>query len=83
MEGAAYGPNIGRPVRVTIGSAARDVTFDSDLTNGPQTRRLAFNLDQPANKIEFLIPLPTQPSNGDLRKLGIALVDLKIAAPEK
>jgi phosphoglycerol transferase len=82
LLGAAYGPNIGQPVKVTIGSASQSVVFDADLTNGAQTRRLAFNLDTPAKRIEFLIPHPTQPSNGDVRKLGIAMVDLKIEAPK-
>jgi hypothetical protein len=83
LQGAAYGPNVDQPVKITIGSVAKDVTFDADMTKGPQIRRLSFNLDKPANRIEFLVPNPTQPSNGDLRKLGIALVDLKIETPAK
>ena len=82
LQGAAFGPNIDQPIKITIGSASKDVTFDADLNKGPQTRRLAFSLDAPANRIEFLIPHPTQPSNGDLRGLGIALVALKIEAPK-
>ena len=80
IQGAAYGPNVGQPIQVTTGSVSREISFDGDLTIGPQIKRVTFDLPQAANSIEFLIPHPTQPSNGDVRKLGIALVDLKIEA---
>jgi phosphoglycerol transferase len=83
LTGAAFGPNVDQPVKVTIGAASQDVTFDGDVGKGAQTRRLPFSLEQPASRIEFHIPHPTQPSNGDVRKLGIALVGLKIEAPAK
>jgi phosphoglycerol transferase len=78
IKGAAYGPNINQPVKVTIGSVTQDLSFNSDLNVEPQSKRLTFNLDQPADRIELLIPQPSQPPNGDVRKLGIALVELKI-----
>ena len=78
VKAAAYGPNIDQTVRVTVGGVTQEIVFDSDLSKDPQTRRLSFSLEQIADRIEFLIPQPTQPANGDVRKLGIALVELKI-----
>lgn len=83
LQGAAYGPNIDQPVKVTIGTMSQEFSFNSDLNKEAQTRRLSFYMEQPADRIEFLIPQPTQPTNGDVRKLGIALVDMKIEAAAK
>jgi phosphoglycerol transferase len=78
VEGAAYGPNVAQPIVVSIGSAAQDLVFAAEMGKGTETKRLAFTLDQPANRIELKIPRPTRPQNGDLRELGIALITLKI-----
>ena len=78
VQGAAFGPNIGAPIRVTIGTVTQEISFPADLTQEPQTRRVPFNLGEPASRIAFAIPQPTRPTNGDLRALGIALVSLKI-----
>ena len=78
VEGAAYGPNVGQPVEVTIGSATQALVFTAEMGKASETKRLAFSSEQPANRIELKIPRPTRPQNGDLRELGIALITLKI-----
>lgn len=83
VKGAAYGPNIDQPVKVAVGGVTQEIVFNSDMNKDAQTRHLSINLDQPADRIEFLIPQPTQPANGDVRKLGIALVELKIEPAAK
>ncbi len=83
LQGAAYGPNIGQQVKVSIGAVTQELSFASDPGQEAQTHRLSFSLEQPANRIEFTIPRPTRPPNGDARALGIALVELKIEAAPK
>jgi phosphoglycerol transferase len=83
VTAAAYGPNIDQPVRITVGGVTQEIVFNSDLNKDPQARRLSFSLEQAADRIDFLIPQPTQPANGDVRKLGIALVELKIEPAAK
>ena len=78
IKGAAYGPNIDQPVKVSAGPVSQEIVFESDLNKDAQTRRMIFSLEQPVDRIEFQIPKPTQPANGDVRKLGIALIELKI-----
>jgi phosphoglycerol transferase len=83
VEAAAFGPNAGQPVKVTIGAVTQDLVFANDMPKGTETKRLAFSLDQPANRIELAIPRPTRPPGNDVRELGIALVSLKIDAAGK
>ena len=83
VTGAAYGPNVGQPVKVNIGSVTQEIMFNADMNKDAETQRLSINLEQPADRIEFLVPRPTQPANGDVRRLGIALVELKIETPAK
>jgi phosphoglycerol transferase len=83
VKGAAYGPNIDQPVRITVVGVMQEIVFNSNLSKDPQTRRFSFSLEQLADRIEFEIPQPTQPANGDVRKLGIALVELKIEPAAK
>jgi hypothetical protein len=83
IKGAAYGPNVDQPVKVTIGPVTQEIVFNSDMSKDAQTKRLSVSLDQQADQIEFLIPQPTQPANGDVRKLGIALIELKIEPAAK
>jgi len=83
VTGAAYGPNVGQPVKVNIGGVTQEIMFNADMNKDAETQRLSINLEQPADRIEFLVPRPTQPANGDVRRLGIALVELKIETPAK
>src|SRR5215471_1690327 len=53
VQGAAFGPNIGQPVKVTIGKATQEFSFASELAQATETRRMAFTLDEPANRIEL------------------------------
>ncbi len=78
IRGAAHGPNVNQPVKVTIGTVTKEFSFPSDMSTDPQVRRLTFKLPQAANRIEFAIPKPARPAGNDIRELGLALVSLKL-----
>jgi hypothetical protein len=78
IVGGAYGPNIGKPIKVKAGTVMKEIVFTSDPFKQPNTHRIDFQLDAPVDTIEFSVPQPTQPPSGDLRKLGIGLTALKI-----
>ncbi len=81
IRGHAFGPNIGQPVSLRIGSSQATITlgeFDEDLSA---------NLDNQAEcekKLLLVVPEKTSPSalgvNSDNRTLGLGLVTLGIRA---
>jgi hypothetical protein len=75
LEGRAFGHNIGKPVVFRVGSKRKEIVFDS----APRIYRAEFILDKPSDTLEILIPEPSQPNNGDNRKLGVGLVNLSIS----
>jgi hypothetical protein len=75
VEGQAFGPNVGKPVVFRVGTKEKEIVFNS----APQIYRVEFNLDKPSDTLEILIPEPSQPNNGDNRKLGVGLVNLSIS----
>lgn len=78
VTGGAYGPNIGKPVKFKVGSQVKEIVFTSDPFEQPHTYHAEFALDTPSDTLEIGVPMPTKPDNGDQRKLGIGLIDLKI-----
>jgi hypothetical protein len=79
VHGHAFGPNIGKPVRILIGSSQASITlgeFDADVSA---------NIDNQAEcekNLLLLVPEKTSPSalgvNSDNRTLGLGLVRLGI-----
>lgn len=79
ITGYAIGPNVGQPIRVQIGNVEKILTF----TDMPaQTTAIAFEGVRGADAISLIVPNSIQPSaisdSADTRKLGLALVSLKI-----
>jgi phosphoglycerol transferase len=75
-----YGPNLGLPVRVRVGSEVREFT----PTRPAETFRLEFAPGAPASTIELRIAKPASPlslgASTDQRQLGIGLSRLRIVA---
>lgn len=78
LHGGAIGPNLGKVFKIKIGSEEKDIVFTSDPFNQPETHRVTFKLNTPSDAIQITVPEPSQPSNGDTRKLGIGMISLKI-----
>ena len=80
ITGYAFGPNIGTPVKVRVGGVEKTLVITA---NAPDIYRLAFETDGSARALEIIPPKPTSPSeidpkSSDTRKLGVALISLKI-----
>lgn len=81
IRGHAFGPNIGKPMKIFIGASQTSVTF------GAFDEDVSADLDNQAEcetKLILLIPEKTSPSalglNNDNRTLGLGLVRLGIRA---
>lgn len=81
ISATAYGWNKLLGFMVRIGDAESRVTFGTNYDQ-LETATLAFNVRKPTNVIEILIPKPTTPPN-DPRKVGIALVEMRMIAPRE
>lgn len=82
VTAAAYGPNIGRPVRFSIGGVDKSAVFLVELGKAPpEEKQLRFTSTAPTDTIEIRVPHPQVPGNGDRRALGIALIRLRVQAP--
>jgi hypothetical protein len=79
ITGHAFGPNVGRPVRIEFGDNELFAVFN-EVDNEVSIR--IDNNDQCANRLLIHIPEPKSPQemglSSDNRKLGIGLVRLKI-----
>jgi hypothetical protein len=77
VSAMAYGPNAGRPVRVTAGGVTREVVFEG----GQSTVDVPFEGVR-GNTIEFAPPEPTSPSasgaSGDPRLLGLGITSVQV-----
>jgi hypothetical protein len=77
--GRAFGPNLGKPVKVNIGDWKGEFTIEK-----PEAQTFALNIktSQPAESIEFIIPDPQSPAelkmSSDPRPLGILFKRLSI-----
>lgn len=79
IEANAFGPNVGRPVRVRVGSVEKSFVV-RDVTK-PEVYKLSFATSGPVDTIEIVPPLPTSPASmggKDQRRLGVILGSLKI-----
>jgi len=85
LEVGAFGPNVGKDVKVRVGkSEQRFVVTDSRRV---QRFLLKFNNVESENTIEIIPPEPTapcdlDPASKDKRKLGVRLVSLKLSSGE-
>ena len=83
LEANAFGPNIGRDLKVNIGSR----TYDAHIPEGNFSVALDVDLgEEKANIIEFIPPAPTSPKelglSEDGRKLGIGFIRMRIIERE-
>jgi hypothetical protein len=74
----AFGPNMGKPVRVLVGHQEQVLLLDSTI----KEHHLLFNNHDESNELTFFIPKPTSPAElgmgEDFRKLGIGIGKLSI-----
>ena len=82
ITASAFGPNNGAPVKVRVGAVEKTFVIPI-LQKEADTYRLAFETDGAADTLEIIPPKPTSPKdispdNGDSRKLGLALISIKI-----
>lgn len=79
LKAHAFGPNIGRPVKVIAGGIEK--TFSPESKTGDEIFQLDFN-GVKGNIIEIIPPKPTSPKdagvNQDPRKIGVGLVYMKV-----
>jgi phosphoglycerol transferase len=76
----AFGPNIGKPVKVRVDGIEKSFIIANNTAN---TYELVFKTTGRARTLEIIPPQPTSPNeldpaSGDNRKLGIGLISLKI-----
>jgi phosphoglycerol transferase len=76
----AFGPNLGTPVKVRVGSEEKTFVI---TRNAGDTYRLVFATDGTADTIEIFPPKPVSPRevdsrSSDVRKIGIALISIAI-----
>ena len=81
LKAGGFGPNIGLPVKVKVGTAEQ--TFVLSAKQDPETYRLIFETDGTADTVEITPPKPTSPNeidpkNRDPRKLGLSLFSIRI-----
>ncbi|SRR6266508_290566 len=78
LSGGAYGGNIGRPVRLSIGGVIREVVFQRGPFEGATTVRASFPNDGDSDTLVVLIPDARPASATDPRRLGLALTSIRI-----
>jgi phosphoglycerol transferase len=71
----AFGPNLGVPTKVRVNGVEKSFVV---VDNGGRTYSLSFETDGTADTLEIIPPHPVSPGTGDTRKLGLALISLKI-----
>lgn len=81
LKANAFGPNVGRPVKVRVGAVEKE--FIVKDAPAPELHVLTFDGVNGADTIEIVPPQPTSPKqldpqNGDPRMLGVSLVSLQI-----
>jgi hypothetical protein len=76
LQGGAYGPNIGAPIEIRIGSERRTFCFPRGPGSDDEVV-VDFAMRQAHRHIQIVVPAPTVPPN-DVRALGIALRHMSI-----
>lgn len=78
LSGVAFGPNVGEPINVAVGSMAVDFFFTADAVE----RIVKFENPHNSDEISIKIPKPTAPRDlglsDDSRRLGIGLSTIRI-----
>jgi phosphoglycerol transferase len=82
LRAGAFGPNIGKPCLIDIGSEQRRITFSSDPFTQPETYRIAFRFDGRPDSIQITIPEPSRLAS-DARMLGIGFISMRIEAASR
>jgi len=78
LKGGALGPNIGKPIRIKVGDAIKDITFVSDPLSKPERYHIDFTQNTSADTIEFTIPQPPTLTMVDNPESGIGFISLSI-----
>ena len=80
ISAAAFGPNIGVPVKVIVGGEEKEVTFTAQQT----VASVRLDNGSGSRTIELVPPKPTSPSSlglgADRRRLGIGIATIKVHA---
>ncbi len=78
LEGFAFGPNAGQPVKIKIGNSEKSIS----LPNQKSIVSLDFSGVKDAESIVIQVPKPISPHelgiSGDKRELGIGIMSMKI-----
>lgn len=76
----AFGPNLGQPIRVRIGSVERSITHSNAGSAGTYTVR--FETSGGADTLEIVPPQPISPAQyagtQDVRRIGVGLVSVRV-----
>ena len=80
LTGRAFGPNVGKPVRIRLGRHEADVSFTPHDT----TTVMTYELESGPDLLEIVPPHPVAPSqlglSSDSRELAIGLASITISA---
>lgn len=80
---SAYGPNVGKPVKVRVGDEEK--TFVVAGGQGFEVKKVEFRGVRDKRKLEIYVPQPVRPkdfsgSSDDARRLGLGFVSLRIVS---
>ena len=82
IRAGALGPNLNAPIKVTAGTEQQEFVIKEEEKEFGNTYLLSFNLKEQADTISITVPHPISPvelkMNTDTRKLGVALISIKI-----
>jgi len=79
LAGGAFGANVGRPVRLRVGAAEREVVFPGGPFDNTSTQAASFSNDAGSDTLTLLLPAAQVPPGGvDPRRLGLALTSLRV-----
>lgn len=70
----AYGPNVGKPVRITVGGATKFIK----LGPNPSTQSISFDVAKDSTEVDIYPPYPVSPP-GDPRLIGVGIKEIRIA----
>lgn len=75
LKATAFGDNVGQKMEIKIGKQS----YFMDIDNTSFEKEIVVDLkDKITDKIDFIIPRPQKPENGDQREIGIGFIHLKI-----
>jgi phosphoglycerol transferase len=75
LKATAFCDNVGQKMEIKIG----EQSYFMDIDNASFEKEINVSLEgKVEDKIEFVIPRPQKPGNGDQREIGIGFIHLKI-----